>query len=88
MFPVTNLYMYICLKNEFNIMSTYYVYKQLQSILPMLVYKNMTYDTEGKAPVLITKHQTMFKRVPAISASNTMRSEQSKSCYSYFNHVE
>jgi len=69
-------------------MSTYYVYKQLQSILPMLVHKNITYDTEGKAPVVIAKHQTMFKRVPAISAPNTTRSKQSKSCYSNFNHVE
>jgi len=50
--------------------------------------KNITYDTEGKVPVVIKKHQTMLKRVPAIFASNTTRSEQLKSCYSYFNHVE
>jgi len=59
-------------------MSTSYVYKQLHSILPMLVHKNITYDTEGKAPVVIMKHQTMFKRVPATSASNATRSEHSK----------
>jgi len=58
-------------------------------MLPMLMtYKDITYDTEGKAPIVIKKHQMMFKRVPAISASNTTKSEQSKSCYSYFNHVE